>query len=115
MEAILAGMVEGVIVVDQQGRLQLANEAAQRMLKLDVLALGRSYVETIRHPAITGVLAAGLAGHTPDVAQFTPPRDAARTSSARAAPAIGDASHGVVVVVHANTEPNSSYQSRRDF
>ena len=35
MEAILAGMIEGVIVVDPQGRLQLANEAARRMLKLD--------------------------------------------------------------------------------
>src|SRR6185312_9439035 len=35
MEAILAGMIEGVIVVDPQGRLQLVNAAAQKMLKLD--------------------------------------------------------------------------------
>ena len=35
MEAILAGMVEGVIVVDPQGRLQLVNDAARQMLKLD--------------------------------------------------------------------------------
>jgi sensor histidine kinase regulating citrate/malate metabolism len=33
MEAILAEMVEGVIVVDPQGRLQLANDAARRILK----------------------------------------------------------------------------------
>ncbi|MBZ5558322.1 MAG: HAMP domain-containing protein, partial [Acidobacteriia bacterium] len=32
MEAILAGMVEGVIVVDAQGRLQLVNDAARHML-----------------------------------------------------------------------------------
>src|SRR5258706_3459171 len=115
MEAILAGMVEGVIGVGQQGRLELANEAAQRMLKLDVLALGRSYVETIRRPAITGVLAAGLAGHTPDGVQFTPPRDSSRTIIARAAPAVGDAAHGVVVVMHDITDLKRADQMRRDF
>src|SRR4030095_13019962 len=31
MEAILSGMVEGVLVVDAQGRLQLVNQAAQAM------------------------------------------------------------------------------------
>ena len=35
MEAMLAGMVEGVIVVDSQGRLQLVNDAAQQMLRLE--------------------------------------------------------------------------------
>ena len=35
MEAILAGMVEGVLVVDRQGRLQLVNRAAQEMLRVD--------------------------------------------------------------------------------
>src|SRR4249920_2399938 len=52
MEAILAGMVEGVIVVDPQGRLQLVNDAARHMLKLDEAWIGRPYVETIRLPAI---------------------------------------------------------------
>ena len=34
MEAILAGMIEGVLVVNEQGRLQLVNGAARRMLRL---------------------------------------------------------------------------------
>ena len=38
MEAILAGMVEGVLVVDRQGRLQLVNRAAQDMLRVDASA-----------------------------------------------------------------------------
>ena len=58
MEAILAGMIEGVIVVDPHGRLQLVNEAAERMLKLEDLTLGRHYVESIRHPAIAELVAA---------------------------------------------------------
>jgi signal transduction histidine kinase len=57
MAAILAGMVEGVIVVDPQGRLQLANDAARQMLRLDSLAVGRHYIEIIRHPAIKTLVA----------------------------------------------------------
>ena len=35
MAAMLSGMVEGVLVVDAQGRLQLVNDAARNMLNLD--------------------------------------------------------------------------------
>ncbi len=79
MEAILAGMVEGVIVVDAHGRLQLVNAAARQMLRLDRTATGRPYVETIRHPAIAELVAAVLIGRTPEPLQLSPPRDAART------------------------------------
>jgi len=115
MEAILAGMVEGVIVVDPQGRLQLANDAARRILKLDALAIGRPYVETIRHPAIAKLLGAALAGATPEALQLTPPRDAGRTIMARAAPATADAAHGAVLVLHDITELRRADQIRRDF
>jgi two-component system phosphate regulon sensor histidine kinase PhoR len=40
-EAILAAMVEGIIVVDAHGRLQLVNAAARQMLKVDTPAIGR--------------------------------------------------------------------------
>jgi two-component system phosphate regulon sensor histidine kinase PhoR len=115
MEAILAGMVEGVIVVDTHGRLQLANEAARRMLKVDTPGLGRSYIETIRHPAIAELVAAALVGRTPDALQLSPPRDSSRTIIARAAPAAGDSSHGVVVVMHDITDLRRADQIRRDF
>ena len=115
MEAILVGMVEGVIVVDRQGRLQLANDAAQRMLKLDGVATGRPYVETIRHPAIAELVAAALLGRTPDPLQLSPPRDPSRTIIARAAPAVGDVAHGVVLVMHDITDLRRADQIRRDF
>jgi two-component system phosphate regulon sensor histidine kinase PhoR len=115
MEAILAGMVEGVIVVDRHGRLQLANNAAQRMLKLDGVATGRPYVETIRHPAIAELVAAALLDRRPEPLQLSPPRDPSRTIIARAAPAIGDAAHGVVVVMHDITDLRRADQIRRDF
>jgi two-component system phosphate regulon sensor histidine kinase PhoR len=115
MEAILAGMIEGVIVVDPYGRLQLANEAARQMLKLDALAIGRPYVETIRHPAIAELLGAALSGRRPEALQLSPPRDATRTIIARAAPATAEAAYGAVLVLHDITELRRADQIRRDF
>jgi two-component system phosphate regulon sensor histidine kinase PhoR len=115
MEAILAGMVEGVIVVDAHGRLQLVNTAARQMLKLDRAATGRPYVETIRHPAIAELVAAVLRGRTPEPLQLSPPRDAARTILARAAPAAGSGDQGVVLVLLDITDLRRADQIRRDF
>jgi two-component system phosphate regulon sensor histidine kinase PhoR len=115
MEAILAGMLEGVIVLDPGGRVQLANRAARQLLRLDDLAIGRHYVETIRHPAITDLVGAALAGQTLDFVQLSPPRDQSRTLMARAAPATPGGTHGAVLVLHDITDLKRADQIRRDF
>ncbi len=115
MEAILAGMIEGVIVVDPAGRVQLANQAARHMLRLEALALGRHYVETIRHPAIADLVGSALAGRTPESVQLSPPRDDTRTLMARAAPVTSGVTHGAVLVLHDITDLKRADQIRRDF
>src|SRR5207253_10724571 len=115
MEAILTGMVEGVIVVDSHARLQLVNDAARHMLKLDEVGIGRPYVETLRLPAVVELVAAVLFGRTPDALQFSPPRDPQRTIIARAAPAAGASDHGAVLVLHDITDLRRADQIRRDF
>ncbi len=115
MEAILAGMVEGVIVVDPQARLQLVNDAARQMLKLESVAIGRPYIETIRLPAIAELVAAVLRGRSPEALQLSPPRDPSRTIMASAAPAAGRAAHGVILVLHDISELRRVDQIRRDF
>jgi two-component system, OmpR family, phosphate regulon sensor histidine kinase PhoR len=115
MEAILAGMVEGVIVVDPQGRLQLVNDAARHMLKLEEVGIGRPYIETIRLPAIAELVAAVLQGRSPDALQLSPPRDPSRTILARAAPAAGEVAHGVILVLLDISELRRADQIRRDF
>src|SRR6202035_3606102 len=97
------------------GRLQLANEAARRMLRLDELALGRHYLETIRHPAIAGLVASALAGRVPEGLQLSPPRDESRTIVARAAPVTSVESREAVVVLHDITDLRRADQIRRDF
>ena len=115
MEAILAGMIEGVIVVDPQGRLQTANDAARHMLRLGDLAAGRHYVETIRHPAIAELVTAALAGRTAAALELSPPRDSSRTITARAAPAASGGAYGAVLVLHDITELRRADKIRRDF
>jgi two-component system phosphate regulon sensor histidine kinase PhoR len=115
MEAILAGMIEGVIVVDAQARLQLVNAAARRMLALEDVAIGRPYVEMIRLPAIAELVASVLSGGTPEARQFAPPRDSTRTIMASATPAATSAEHGVILVLHDITDLRRADQMRRDF
>ena len=115
MAAILGGMIEGVIVVDQAGRLQLVNAAAQEMLRIDDAPVGRHYIETIRHPAIADLVTAALAGRETDAVEFSPPRDSARTIITRAAPVAAGWTHGVVLVLHDVTELKRADRIRRDF
>jgi len=115
MEAILTGMIEGVIVVDAGGRLQLVNDAARQMLRLDDVGIGRPYIETIRLPAIAELMGAALAGRPHDALQFSPPRDPSRTIMATAAAAAGSTEHGLILVLHDITELRRADQIRRDF
>lgn len=115
MEAVLTGMVEGVIVVDAKGRLQLVNDAARQMLRLEEIAIGKPYLETIRLPSIAEAVAGVLHDGEPDASEFSPPRDPTRTIIARAAPAAGAAEHGVVLVLHDITDLRRADQIRRDF
>ncbi len=115
MEAILSGMVEGVLVVDRQGRLQLVNRAAQDMLHVDASATGRPYLEVIRHPDIAAQLAAALRGESVDSRELALLRDPARTFVARAAPVASAGGGGAVLVLHDITDLRRADQIRRDF
>jgi two-component system, OmpR family, phosphate regulon sensor histidine kinase PhoR len=114
-DAMLAGMVEGVIVVDPKGQLQLVNDAARRMLKLSDVGLGRHYIETIRHPVVAELLAAALAGGQPESLELSPPRDPSRTITARAAPVRSGGSLGAVLVLHDISDLRRADRIRRDF
>jgi two-component system phosphate regulon sensor histidine kinase PhoR len=115
LAAVLAGMIEGVIVVDPQGRLELVNAAARDLLRLGAPAIGRPYVETIRHPSIANLVGTALSGGAPDAVQLSPPRDPGRTLVARAAPTTAGATPGVVLVLHDVTDLKRADRIRRDF
>ncbi len=114
MEAILASMIEGVLVVDEEGRLQLVNEAARRILKLELGAINHSYVEAIRHPGIVEHLGRALAGGETGALELSVTRDTTRTLVAQVAPVV-TAGRGAVLVMHDISELRKADLIRRDF
>jgi two-component system phosphate regulon sensor histidine kinase PhoR len=114
-DAILAGMVEGVLLIDRDGRLQLVNQAARDMLHVDESALGRRHLEVIRHPDIVTQVAAALSGQTGDIRELTLAREPGRTFVSRAAPVSAAGGGGAVLVLHDVTKLRHADQMRRDF
>lgn len=115
LEAILTGMVEGVLVVDEQGQVQIANDAARRLLRLDASPIGRRYVELIRHPDIAMQISQALAGERPGGLELAIGRDPGQTFIARCSPAITPGSRGAVLVLHDITDLRRADRIRRDF
>src|SRR5262245_60177317 len=115
LDAILSGMVEGVLVLDANGRIQIANRAAQKMLRMDGSSIGRLYVEVIRHPDIAQQLGTALRGEDADSRELALTRDPGRTFVARAAPVTRGGGGGAVLVLHDITDLRRADQIRRDF
>jgi two-component system, OmpR family, phosphate regulon sensor histidine kinase PhoR len=118
MAAVLSGMVEGVLAVDGDGRLRLANDAARRMLKLDSDLLGRHYVEAVRQPGIVGQLGAALKGEQrlPIEVPLAAVSAAGgpRIFRVQATPATAEGG-GAVLVLHDISDLRMADRVRRDF
>jgi two-component system phosphate regulon sensor histidine kinase PhoR len=85
------------------------------MLRVDAAAVGRPYVEVIRHPDIASQLAASLKGGSTEAAELGLSRDPGRTFVARAAPVAAGGGGGAVLVLHDITDLRRADQIRRDF
>ncbi|MEO5897408.1 MAG: ATP-binding protein [Vicinamibacterales bacterium] len=114
MEAILGGMIEGVVVVNEYGRLQLVNDAARRMLKLGDVTDDRHYLEIVRHPTIAAQLGYALDGERREGRELTIPQAPGAVFVARSSPIAGT-SRGAVLVLHDITDLRRADQIRRDF
>ena len=114
-DAILTGMVEGVMVVNSQGRVQLVNRAARAMLALDEATVGGHYLESVRHPGIAALLTDALEGRQPAHLELSPSRTPGRRLVARAAPVSAPSVTGAVLVLHDITDLRRADQVRRDF
>jgi len=114
-DAILSGMVEGVMVVNSQGRVQLVNRAARAMLALDDSAIGGHYLEAVRHPGVAALLTDALGGGQPPHLELSPARTPGRLLIARAAAASAPSENGAVLVLHDITDLRRTDQVRRDF
>jgi two-component system phosphate regulon sensor histidine kinase PhoR len=115
MEAILGGMFEGVLVVNDHGRVQLVNGAARRMLQLRDAPEGRHYVEIVRQPDIAAQIGAALQGQTTDGLELALPRQPELVVISRSAPVTSPGAAGAVLVMHDITDLRRADRIRRDF
>jgi two-component system phosphate regulon sensor histidine kinase PhoR len=115
MDTMLAGMLEGVVVVNEQGRVHLVNTAASRLLHMEGQAVGQHYQDVVHQPDLGRLIASALQGQSPDGLEFAPPRDANRTVVARVAPIGTSGSSGAVLVLHDITDLRQADRIRRDF
>lgn len=116
LEAILRGMVEGVLVIDNDGQVLLANRALMKMLELKAVPPGRLPSEIIRNADLLEALDEARAGreyvwreiqtlgNTPRFLEA----HVVRISSEAAGP-------GMVCVLHDITERKRLEKTRRDL
>jgi two-component system, OmpR family, phosphate regulon sensor histidine kinase PhoR len=115
IDAILSGMVEGVLVIDGQGRIQRLNRAATDILDVDDRTLDQPFVTAIRHPEIVAQLSAALRGEVGSPLELPLPRDPSRTVVARASPVPAARGGGAVLVLHDISDIRRVDRMRQDF
>jgi two-component system phosphate regulon sensor histidine kinase PhoR len=119
LEAVLAGMVEGVVAVDAEERIVLVNAAGAALLGVAPREVqGRPLWEVVRLPEVTDALATVLRERRARVSEIRrPDRPRDRTLRLHVSPlgAPAEAPRGAVLVFHDITELRQLEQVRRDF
>ncbi|MBL8144148.1 MAG: PAS domain-containing protein, partial [Acidobacteria bacterium] len=116
LSAVLSGMVEGVLVVNASGDVELINRAAQQMLRLQASVVGRRYTALIRHPDIAAQISEALEGRQPAGIELTLTRDPEQILISRAAPVgPGGTEAGALLALHDITDLRRADRIRRDF
>jgi two-component system phosphate regulon sensor histidine kinase PhoR len=116
LRAILSGMVEGVIAIDQSRRVLFVNDRAGKLLGFEPAeAVKRPLFEVARQPEFREVIEKGLAGTEPyrgEVEWKGPP---ASTLAVYISHFPGHGMPGAVVVLHDTTEVRQAERMRQDF
>jgi len=115
MDAILNGMVEGVVLVNQSGRLVLTNPAGRSMLRMPGPSEGVHYLEIVRQPDVAAQLARALSDGAPAPVEVQLEPGARRTFVANVVPVARERGGGAVLVLHDITDLRRADQVRRDF
>ncbi|HYV86286.1 MAG TPA: ATP-binding protein [Patescibacteria group bacterium] len=116
LRTILDGMVEGVLLLDADGRIAAANAAFARMFGAGGTLTGRQPLEAARVPALQEAVDRALGATTPlthEIALAGPPERV--ISASLAAVREGERSIGAVVVLHDITEIKRLERVRSEF
>lgn len=116
LEAILRGMVEGVLVTDGEGRILLVNQALRQLLRMDADPIGRTPLEILRNADLQEAMRQVLGG-TPHVSlEIRTLLPDPRYIEVHVVRLTGETLRsGVVAVFHDITERKRVEQVHRDF
>ncbi len=115
-EAILAGMAEGVLAVDEHLKVIFCNHAfAEAFSARTPVTEGRTLYEVVREPALREILERVLGMGAPETGRFQLPTAANKWFEVRALPLGSDPNRGAVVVLHDITDIQNQEQMRKDF
>ena len=116
LRAILSGMVEGVIAIDDDRRVLFANERAGKLLGFDAAAAVKGrFADVVRHPGFREIVEKGLAATEPHREELEWKGPPARTLAVYISRFPGHGTPGAVVVVHDTTDLRQLEKMRQDF
>lgn len=116
-EALFNSMVEGVLLLDAAGRVQLVNESLRRLLALPEDPRGRQLLEAIRWPALPALVARAAAGERVQDVELESPGPHPRTLDVNAAAWLDrdGRTQGTILVFHDITRLKELENTRREF
>lgn len=115
LETVLGGMVEGVLAVDADRQVLLANDASLSLLKVTGPVVGRPLLEVVRHVEIETLVAEAVQVGTTCEREVDLPGPPRRILSVLATQLASSARPAVVVVMHDVTALRRLENMRRDF
>ncbi len=116
LQTVLGNMAEGVIAVDTEQQIVLANEAGRTLLDFVTSdAVGRPLVEVTRSRPVLNAVQSVLADATPVQQEFESPGPMRRVLSLRATRLPGEPCPGVMVVLHDVSELRRLENLRREL
>ena len=116
-QTIFDGMIEGIVLLDPQGRVEFMNLALRRFLGCTTDARGRPLLELVRKPELSDLLrriaAEGQVSGTE--IELTEPSPRSLQINASMFPGPAGASQGVILVFHDVSRIKQLENTRRDF
>jgi two-component system phosphate regulon sensor histidine kinase PhoR len=115
LEAVLSSMIEGVLAIDSQGSIMLANPAASKMFGLDEQLTNKKLLELVRIPDLREAVEKTQLNRTLSKTEFETLTEPKRRLRARVSVLPSDTQPGVAIVLHDVTELRKLETMRQDF